>query len=236
MSLALASRTWILAGVGALGAVAFFVGLELELPMLQLGAKAVPILCLLSWLWPARERYARLISVGLVLSLIGDMLLGVSPDLFLPGLGAFLLAHIAYVAAYVTVTRLLNLERGVPFALLGMGMGMFLWPRLGGLALPVTAYVAVICAMMWRSAALVNGGGLGRREQWAALVGALMFAASDALLAIKLFVQPVPGSDYVIMLLYWAGQLGIAFSARIDSISPSVPGPAPSPATGGPMK
>ncbi|HVG60976.1 MAG TPA: lysoplasmalogenase [Hyalangium sp.] len=217
MSLALASRTWILAGVGALGAVTYFVGLELELQMLRLGAKAVPILCLLVWLWPARERYARLISAGLVLSLIGDVLLDVSPDLFLPGLGAFLLAHIVYVAAYVTVTRLLSLKRGVPFALLGMGMGMFLWPRLGGLALPVTAYIAVICAMMWRSAALVNGGGLERRAQWAALAGALMFGASDALLAIKLFVQPVPGSSYAIMLLYWAGQLGIAFSARFAS-------------------
>lgn len=214
MSLGLASRTRILAGVGALGAVAFFVGMELELRELRLGAKAVPVLCLLLWLWPARERYVRLISVGLVLSLIGDVLLDVGPDLFLPGLGAFLLAHVAYVAAYVTVTRLLSLKRGVPFALLGVGMGVFLWPRLEGLALPVMAYVAVICAMMWRSAALVNGGGLGQREQWAALVGALMFGMSDALLAFKLFVQPVPGSSYMIMLLYWAGQLGIAFSAR----------------------
>jgi alkenylglycerophosphocholine/alkenylglycerophosphoethanolamine hydrolase len=214
MSLGLAWRTWILVGAGVLGGVAYFVGLELELQVLRLGAKTVPILCLLLWLWPAHERYARLISVGLVLSLIGDVLLDRGPDLFLPGLGAFLLAHVAYVAAYVTVTRLPSLGRGVPFALLGMGTGMFLWPRLGGLALPVTAYVAVICAMMWRSAALVNGGGLERREQWAALAGALMFAVSDALLAFKLFVQPVPGSSYAIMLLYWAGQLGIAFSAR----------------------
>jgi alkenylglycerophosphocholine/alkenylglycerophosphoethanolamine hydrolase len=214
MNSGLASRTWILAGAGILGGGAYFVGLELELSVLRLGAKAVPILCLLLWLWPARERYSRLISVGLVLSLIGDVLLDMSPDLFLPGLGSFLLAHVAYVAAYVTVTRLLSLKRGVPFMLLGMGMGMFLWPRLGGLALPVMAYVAVICAMMWRSAALVNGDGLERREQWAALAGALMFGASDALLAVKLFVQPVPGSSYAIMLLYWAGQLGIAFSAR----------------------
>jgi alkenylglycerophosphocholine/alkenylglycerophosphoethanolamine hydrolase len=212
MGLELARRTWILAGAGTLGALAFFVGLELQL--LRLGAKAVPILCLLLWLWPARERYARLISVGLVLSLIGDVSLEMGPELFLAGLGAFLLAHVAYVAAYVTVTRLPSTRRGVPFAILGVGMGAFLWPRLGGLALPVMAYVAVICVMMWRSAALVGGGRLERREQWAALAGALMFGMSDALLAFKLFVRPVPGSSYVIMLLYWAGQLGIAFSAR----------------------
>jgi alkenylglycerophosphocholine/alkenylglycerophosphoethanolamine hydrolase len=214
MSLGPASKTWLLAGAGVLGAVAFFVGLELEMDGLRLGAKAVPLLCLLAWVWPFRERYAQLIGVGLVLSLIGDMLLAMSPDLFLPGLGAFLLAHVAYVAAYVTVTRLPSLQRGVPFALLAVAAGVFLWPRLGGLALPVTAYVAVICTMMWRSASLIGAGGLGRREQWAALTGALLFAASDSLLAFKLFVQPVHALSYAIMLLYWAGQLGIAFSAR----------------------
>ncbi len=226
MSLGQAGRTWILAGAGVLGGVTFFLGPELQ--ALRLGAKAVPILCLLLWLWPARDRYARLISAGLVLSLAGDLLLEASPNLFLPGLGAFLLAHIAYVAAYVTVTRSPSLMRGVPFALLATGAGMFLWPRLGGLALPVTAYVAVICAMMWRSAAMVGGGGLERREQWAALAGALMFAMSDSLLAFKLFVQPVPGSSYAIMLLYWAGQLGITFSARApDARESSAPAPVP---------
>jgi alkenylglycerophosphocholine hydrolase len=223
MSLGLASKIWILAGAGVLGAVGFFVGMELELHALQLGAKAVPLLCLLTWVWPFHERYARLIGVGLVLSLIGDMLLGMGPDLFVAGLGAFLLAHVAYVAAYLTVTRLSSLKRGVPFALLAVAAGVFLWPRLGGLALPVTAYVVVISTMMWRSAALIGAESLGRREQWAALAGALVFAMSDGLLAFTLFVQPVPGSSYAIMLLYWAGQLGIAFSARASHVKTQQP-------------
>ncbi|MBN1204583.1 MAG: lysoplasmalogenase [Myxococcaceae bacterium] len=228
MSFGLASRTWILASAGVLGGVAFFVGLELALPALRLGAKAVPILCLLAWLWPARERYAWLISAGLVLSLVGDLLLEASRDLFLPGLGAFLLAHVVYVAAYVTVSRSPSLMRGVPFALVGVGAGVLLWPQLGGMALPVTAYIAVICAMMWRSAAMVGGGGLERREQWAALAGALLFAASDGLLSVKLFVRPVPGSSYAIMLLYWAGQLGITFSAGGSRArGSSTPAPVP---------
>src|SRR5512140_572382 len=212
MSLGLTRRTWLLTVAGVLGGVAFFVGLGLALPALKLAAKAVPILCLLLWLWPARERYARLIGAGLVLSLAGDLLLEASPNLFLPGLGAFLLAHLAYVAAYLTVTRRPSLMRAVPFALVGVGMGLFLAPRLGGLAVPVMAYLAVICAMMWRSAALVGGDGMERREQWAALAGAVMFALSDGLLSVQLFVQKVPGAGYAIMLLYWAGQLGITLS------------------------
>ncbi|HSP77073.1 MAG TPA: lysoplasmalogenase [Myxococcaceae bacterium] len=229
----LSSRTRLLAFAGLLGVVTFLLGPELETRALRLGSKAVPLLCMLLWLWPARERYARLIRVGLVLSLLGDLLLEASPDLFLPALGAFLLAHVAYVTAYVTVTRRPSLARGVPFALLGLGLGVLLWPGLGGLALPVTAYIAVICAMMWRSAAMLGGDGLGRREQWAALAGALMFAASDTLLALRLFMQPVPGSSYAIILLYWAGQLGITLSARssraLELSAPVVPSPVRAP-------
>ncbi|WP_275899153.1 lysoplasmalogenase family protein, partial [Pyxidicoccus caerfyrddinensis] len=35
---------------------------------------------------------------------------------------------------------------------------------------------------------------LARRAQWIALAGALMFAASDGLLAVKHFVRPLPGA------------------------------------------
>jgi uncharacterized membrane protein YhhN len=227
MSVRLEGRTGFLAGAGLLGAGLYLVGIGLELAHLRLGAKAIPLVCLLLWLWPPRARYARLICVGLVLSLVGDMLLEVDPSLFLPGLGAFLFAHVAYVAAYLTATRAPSLVRGLPFALVGAGAGVFLWPGLGGLALPVTAYVVVICTMMWRSAAMLGESSLARREQWVALAGALMFAASDGLLAFKLFVQPLAGASYVIMSLYWGGQLCIALSAREPRVVAS-----PAPATG----
>lgn len=205
-------RTGILLGAGLLGGGLYLQGIALALPHLRLSAKAIPLVCLLLWLWPPPTRYARLLWGGLVLSLAGDMLLEV-PGLFLPGLGAFLLAHVTYVAAYLSVTRAPSLARGLPFALLAGGASMFLWPRLGELALPVTVYVVVICTMMWRSSAMLGTAGLARRAQWLALAGSLMFAMSDGLLAIQLFVQPMTGAGHPIMLLYWAGQLCIALSA-----------------------
>jgi uncharacterized membrane protein YhhN len=194
--------------------VAFLLALGLESHELRLATKALPMLCLLLWLWPPQERYSRWVFAGLVLSLVGDVLLEVGPDLFLPGLGAFLLAHASYAAAYLSVTRSPSLARALPFVLLGVGASVSLWPSLGGMALPVTAYVAVICTMAWRAAAMMGAEGLARREQWAALAGAMLFAASDGLLSIKLFVRPLPGASYAIMLLYWAAQLCIALSAR----------------------
>lgn len=225
MSMRLDGRTGFLAAIGLLAGGLYLLGIGLEAHHLRLAAKAIPVVCLVLWLWPPRERYARLICVGLVLSLVGDMLLEVDPSLFLPGLGAFLFAHVAYVAAYLTVTRVPSLVRGLPFALFGAVVGVFLWPGLGGLALPVVAYVAVICTMMWRSAAMLGASGLARREQRIALAGALMFAASDGLLAFSLFVQRMAGVSYVIMLLYWGGQLCIALSAREPRVAES-PAPA----------
>ncbi|XXF80789.1 lysoplasmalogenase [Myxococcaceae bacterium GXIMD 01537] len=207
-------RTRILVGVGAAGAVGYLLALDLVRPEVRLVTKALPMICLLLWCWPPRERYSRWIFAGLGLSLLGDVLLDVSPDLFLPGLGAFLLAHVSYAVAFLSVTRRLSVVRALPFVLLGVGASVFLWPNLGPMALPVTLYVAVICAMGWRSAAMTGCSGLARREQWFALAGAMTFTASDGLLAIKLFVRPLPGAGYAIMLLYWAAQLCIAVSAR----------------------
>lgn len=217
-------KSRILAAVGATGVMAFLLIIERERYELRMGAKAVPLLCLLLWLWPPRGAYPRWIFAGLVLSLMGDLLLEIGPEQFLPGLFAFLLAHVAYAAAYLSVTRIPSILRGLPFLLLAVGAGVFLWPGLGGLAWPVMAYIAVICTMTWRSVAMLGARGLDPRDQWAALAGALMFAASDLLLAIRLFVQPVPGSGYAVMLLYWAGQLCIALSARRPQLSSS---PAP---------
>ncbi|WP_240359414.1 lysoplasmalogenase [Pyxidicoccus trucidator] len=213
--------TKILAAVGAVGAVGFLLALDLERRDIRMVTKALPMLCLLLWLWPPRERYPRWIFSGLVLSLLGDLLLELGPAWFLPGLGAFLLAHVSYSAAYLSVSRRPRLARALPFALLGVGASVFLWPGLGSLALPVTLYVAVICTMGWRSAAMMGNPVLARRAQWIALAGALMFTASDGLLAVKLFVRPLPGASYAIMLLYWAAQACIAVSAREALASPS---------------
>jgi len=101
------------------------------------------------------------------------------------------------------------LLRAIPFALWGSAVCALLWPRLGPLRLPVALYVAVICAMMWRAAAQVGPAG-----GWTALLGALLFAASDTLIAFDRFQAPITLVRYPIMALYWAGQLLLALSSR----------------------
>ena len=72
----------------------------------------------------------------------------------------------------------------------------------------MTIYALVIGVMLWRAAALAA---LDRSGRWA-LIGAVLFVASDAVLAWNRFVDHEPALRYLNILLYWAGQWGIAAS------------------------
>jgi uncharacterized membrane protein YhhN len=150
---------------------------------------------------------ARLVTAGLAISAAADVLIG---HAFLSGLVLFLAAHLLYTAAFVADERALRPLRAIPFVLYGTGMFALLFPGLGGLAVPVAVYVLAILTMMWRAAARVR---LGSRPAWYGLSGAVLFGLSDSLLALDRFRGPVSGAGFAVMLLYWAGQLGIAISA-----------------------
>ncbi len=130
------------------------------------------------------------------------------------GVGAFLLAHLAYVTAFVGEAPALRPVRATPFAIWGAGL---LWWLKDGLdaarmLIPVGIYTLVICAMMWRAAAWL---GEGARSARLAFAGALLFATSDSAIAIDRFGEgePIPGVRYLIIVLYWLGQAGISASA-----------------------
>ena len=179
---------------------------------LWLVIKPLPVLALMLWVLRApKSAYRDRIAAGLALSLAGDVLIERS---FVAGLGAFLLAHVAYIAAFLADTRRPGLLRALPIAAYGAGMTAFLWPGLGGLKVPVLAYVTAICTMVWRAAARVGHTGAVRPDERSALAGAILFALSDTLIALDRFHAPIPAASVPIMLLYWAGQLGIARSAR----------------------
>jgi uncharacterized membrane protein YhhN len=102
----------------------------------------------------------------------------------------------------------------LPVAIFGAASFVWLLPRLGTMTWPVLAYVLVICTMMWRAWALVADIRNARRTAWYAALGASSFGLSDTLVAWNRFVAPVLALKLLLMLLYWAGQWGIAASAR----------------------
>jgi alkenylglycerophosphocholine/alkenylglycerophosphoethanolamine hydrolase len=198
----------LLSGVGFLAAEAA------GLPALAIASKPIPVLALALLQRRAPPgRHAGWIAAGLLASALGDVLLEWSPSLFVPGLLAFLSAHVAYVIAFtLRAPRPATLLVG-PIAGYGIAMFTLLRPGLGDLAVPVAVYVLVICAMAWRAAALV--GAVPAPAAWSALLGAGSFVVSDSVLAVNRFHEPVPHAGLLIMATYWAGQAGIAASSLV---------------------
>ncbi len=143
---------------------------------------------------------------ALAASLAGDVAL-MLPGLFIVGLGAFLLAHLAY---------LVLLRRDAPWfaskaALAGTlaaaaGVYAVLWAGglHEGLRLPVAVYTGVIALMA--AQALGRARTLGDGAAQLVAIGACCFMLSDGLLAYNRFVQPLPAAQLAVLGSYYAAQ------------------------------
>lgn len=155
---------------------------------------------------PRRTSAIVLLLLGIVASMLGDILLGPS---FIGGLGCFALAHLMYVVLFSTSVR----RRVIPWWTLAyvawiVALAIVLWPHLSGdLQIPVVCYGAVLALTAMTSA---------RVNAWTTLGGAL-FLLSDSTLALRMFwpgfgeVFPDPWQDATIMLTYCLGEGLIAF-------------------------
>lgn len=156
-------------------------------------------------------------------SLVGDVLLMLSPNLFVGGLAAFLLAHLCYLALFSRDTPWFASRMAV-VGTLAVGCLMYTVLLTGlpaALRLPVAAYVLAIAAMaaqaMGRAATL--GTVSARRVAW----GAVAFMCSDALLGINRFVHPLPLSAVWVLGTYYVAQALIVFHVLPLSAPPPKP-------------
>lgn len=167
----------------------------------------------------AASRYRAWIAAGLAASLAGDILLMLPQGLFVPGLAAFLLAHLCYIRAFATdgAGRAAPVFPAVPVFGIAGALLWYLWPSLGPMRLPVACYVAVISTMSWQ--AIGRWRVLGTSHAMLAAAGSVFFLMSDSALAIRKFAAPFPGATFVIMATYYAAQWGLALSVSPDDAS-----------------
>lgn len=204
---------WLLLGLA--GAAVFLYGRITGDAQLSLLTKGIPVIALLLWLRQAPAgTYRRWIGIGLVFSLAGDILLDWPGDLFVFGLGAFLLGHLAYLRAYVSDSR----QPALPALLLALIAGGAMFAilassGLGELLIPVACYATAISLMLWRALARLGHPQLQPRSTWLAAGGATLFVLSDSLIGIDRFVASFDAAPYAIILTYWLGQWGITASA-----------------------
>ncbi|MDH6234096.1 putative membrane protein YhhN [Mesorhizobium soli] len=157
-----------------------------------------------------------LLAGALALSALGDAFLsrGQGEKAFLGGLASFLVAHLLYVALFahsggglgmlLTSPRLLF---GIIIAIFAIVMLAVLWPRVEvTLRLPIAVYVAAILAMGLAALTLPD---------WRIILGAMLFIASDALLATEKFLLGARSTQrfwmrHAVWALYYAAQALIA--------------------------
>jgi uncharacterized membrane protein YhhN len=132
---------------------------------------------------------------------------------FLAGLCSFLVAHLAYVAAFrgrssVSLLGSLGRRRALGAGgVVAIGMAAAAAREDRAVALPVAAYGATLATMAVAAAAVDPDQGRGR-----VLVGASLFLLSDSLLGARTFLlrERVPALDGAVMATYTAAQWCIA--------------------------
>jgi alkylglycerol monooxygenase len=164
----------------------------------------------------APARFDLLLLAGLAFSLVGDCFL-MLPGLFIPGLVAFLIAHVFYIAMFRQGVPWLPSTRALLATLaLGGAMYGFLFPSLNPvLRIAVAAYVIVISVMA--AQAIGRATWLCDKASVAAAVGACFFMLSDSLLATNKFAVQFPMAQLLVLATYYVAQILIARNARPET-------------------
>jgi uncharacterized membrane protein YhhN len=156
-----------------------------------------------------------LLAAALFLSALGDLFLAEEGErTFLAGLGSFLLAHLVYVVLFgmagggaaALAAEPWRIAAAALVAIFAAGMFRRLRPALpGDMVVPVAVYVVAILAMGLAALTLPS---------IAVIAGAVLFIASDAILAAGRFLIPAGSPRQAIVApavwsLYYAAQVSI---------------------------
>ena len=202
----------------------FFAALEVlaiskNSQILEYVAKPAAMICLFLWLYASTALQGNTFwfGLGILFSLMGDVLLISADKLFLLGLIAFLLAHLAYITGFREVILHLAVWSLILAILIALVIGLLL-RRIGramrlkgqnGLILPVIIYGIVISMMLFAAMSTIFSLTWKTNSALFVSAGALLFCASDAILAWNKFVSPIRNGRVLNITLYYLGQIGI---------------------------
>ncbi len=213
-------RVWLLAGT-AVAALLTIVAYQVDGERAQLALFTRPLTTALLLLLaattqnPLTPAYRVWVCAGLVSSLVGDGLLMLSDDRFLPGLAALLIAHTAYTAAFAGRARFLEHKVAVlGYVVVATALLALVLPAVGGtIRAVIIIYILSVAVMAAQGASWMLSTEFSRPALFAA-VGAALLVASGAMLAIDQFVTVVPSRNVLVLGTYWLAQAGITLSVQ----------------------
>lgn len=187
------------------------------------------VLCAILWRLNSTQEEIQILTTclaaGMTFSFLGDLamaeLLPVSNHV-LAGIGCFSLAHVAYVAGYGVLAGslgLFDLPLMATIALAFILLGGVLWAGLvrgpavpAALNLGALGYAFLLSAMAGLAVSLA----IQEPRLWTLALGAVLFMASDIILANRLFRQTAfPLIGDLVWALYWTGQALIVFTPAV---------------------
>lgn len=161
-----------------------------------------------------KSRFSNKMLIGLFFSLIGDvslMFAATTPNAFMFGLAAFLMAHLCYSSAfYLDSTNKIPVQRRYAssiFMVFGFACLCFYFairPYVGAMAIPVLVYSFMITLMAIMAA--LRFGKTNGRSFILILIGAILFMLSDSLLAYNKFVNHLQVIELLVMVTYMLAQ------------------------------
>jgi uncharacterized membrane protein YhhN len=204
-------------------AVFNWISVEKKWPILEYITKPAIMLILLFWIGASTGLGGSMIwfTLGAVFCLLGDVFLMIPRDFFIFGLVAFLIGHLFYIVGFNDQPPYFSWLGAITIVLIAVYI-TWLYPKLARglrakgkkqLLIPVFIYAFVISAMVY--SAVITWA----RPLWpnlAALsvtVGAVLFYASDSILAWDRFVDHIPHGRTANLIAYHTGQFGIIFGA-----------------------
>jgi uncharacterized membrane protein YhhN len=155
------------------------------------------------------QKQNQCILAAIFFSLLGDVFL-MFEGYFIPGLGAFLVAHLFYIYAFRReAARFFSKKALFIPSILVLIYGCFLLmqvlPNVGlQMKTPITVYALTILMMLLTTFHRLDK--VPSASFWYVAVGATLFVLSDSMIAISRFVAPFPMSGILIMVTYAVGQ------------------------------
>lgn len=200
----------LLAAAAGLAAAVDWVAVGRRMKTIEYGAKPAVVILLAGSVATAEEIPQRIrpwLIAALLLSAAGDVFLMLPRDLFLPGLGAFFVAHLVYAAGFgaggdAAAAALPGGAAAVLIAATALRRVLASLPSSAPplLRISVGAYAVAVTAMV--AAAFYTGRPL-------VAAGGALFFLSDLLIAWNRFVTPLPWAPVVIIVTYHLGQGGL---------------------------
>jgi len=190
-----------------------------NLQRLEYLAKPAVLVCLFLWLYSGTglQGNAFWFGLGILFSLVGDVLLISFERMFLLGLIAFLLGHISYITGFKEELIAITAWSLILAVFIAINIGRLLRRIVGAmrtkgenrLVPPVILYGTVISVMLYAAMSTIYNPAWKTTAAFFVSLGAFLFCASDAILAWNKFVSPVRNGRVWNITLYYLGQLGL---------------------------